>query len=188
VLMVMGRIASGKSTLARALGEELGWDVYSSDHLRKKMAGFPIYERSSEAARSHLYSLAMTRQTYQRLLSSAAEQVRKGQSIILDATFAQRAHRDLAAVTFRRRGIHFRFLEAQAGDDAVKRRLKAREAAADEVSDARFEDFQMLTSLYDPPRELAPPNCVGIRTNVPASETVCRALIGLIRAQLTASE
>lgn len=188
VLMVMGRIASGKSTLARALGEELGWDVYSSDHLRKKMAGFPIYERSSEAARSRLYSAAMTRQTYQRLLSLAAEQVGKGQSIILDATFAQRAHRDLAAVTFQRRGIHYRFLEAQAGDEAVKRRLKAREAAANEVSDARFEDFQMLTSLYDPPRELALPTCVGIRTNASAGETVCRALIGLIRAQLTASE
>ena len=56
VLVVMGRIASGKSTLAQALGAELGWEVYSSDYLRKKIAGFPLYQRSSDDARSRLYS------------------------------------------------------------------------------------------------------------------------------------
>lgn len=47
VLVVMGRIASGKSTLARTLAAELGWPIYSSDRLRKQLAGVPLYERTA---------------------------------------------------------------------------------------------------------------------------------------------
>lgn len=54
VLVVMGRIASGKSTLARALGAKLGWEVVSSNRVRKELAGYPLFERSSAAARHRL--------------------------------------------------------------------------------------------------------------------------------------
>lgn len=78
VLALMGRIASGKSTLANALGAELGWEVYSADYVRKKIAGFPLYERSSAAARKRLYSTAMTEKTYDQLLATAEAQHQKG--------------------------------------------------------------------------------------------------------------
>jgi predicted kinase len=184
VLTVMGRIASGKSTLAHALGAELGWTVYSSDYLRKKMAGFPLYERSSAGARKRLYSAAMTEQTYGRLLSAAAEQLDKGHSVILDATFARRKHRKLLAEHFGKRGANWRVLEAQASDAAVKQRLRAREARPDEVSDARLEDFDALTRLYEPPVEWPAAQCVKVRTTGPLGQTVTNALQGLARIQV----
>jgi aminoglycoside phosphotransferase family enzyme/predicted kinase len=179
VLVVMGRIASGKSTLAQALGTELGWEVYSSDYLRKQLAGFPLYERSSDDARSRLYSPAMTEQTYQRLLTAAVEQVQKGRSLILDATFGRRAHRDLFAQTFEKRRIACRFLEAQADDAMVKQRLGAREASPEEVSDARLDDFNMLTKIYEPPLELSADRCRTVTTMPPLEETVTKALQAL---------
>ena len=184
VLVVMGRIASGKSTLAHALGAELGWEVYSSDYLRKKMAGFPLYERSSAGARNRLYSAAMTEKTYDRLLATAETQLRKGHSVILDATFARRAHRDLLAARFGKRGIVWRVLEAQASNAAVKQRLRLREARPDEVSDARLEDFAMLTRLYEPPGELPAATCVKIRTSGLLDHTVTKALQSLARIKV----
>src|SRR6185503_14057149 len=122
-----------------------------SDYLRKKMAGFPLYERSSAAARKRLYSASMTGKTYDRLLTTAEAQFQKGHSVILDATFARREHRELLAARFGKRGIPWRQLEAQASNAAVKQRLRAREAKPDEVSDARLDDFAQLTRLYEPP-------------------------------------
>ena len=184
VLAVMGRIASGKSTLARALGTELGWKIYSSDHVRKKMAGFPLYERSSAAARRRLYSAAMTEDTYDRLLTTAEAQVKKGHSVILDATFARREHRELLAERFRKRGFNWRVFEAQASNAAVKQRLRAREAKPDEVSDARLEDFDMLTRLYEPPLELPAGQCGKVRISGPLDQTVTKALQSLARIQV----
>jgi hypothetical protein len=184
VLAVMGRIASGKSTLAHALGAELGWEVYSSDYLRKKMAGFPLYERSSAAARKRLYSAGMTVKTYDHLLATAEAQVQKGHSVILDATFARREHRELLAERFGKRGIAWRVLEVQAGNPAVKQRLRVREAKPDEISDARLEDFAMLTRLYEPPVELPVAQCVKVCTSGPHDQTVTRALQSLARLQV----
>jgi aminoglycoside phosphotransferase family enzyme/predicted kinase len=179
VLAVTGRIASGKSSLARALGSELGWEVYSSDMLRKKMAGYPLYERSGAAARQRLYSDAMTEKTYDGLLSAAEAQVRQGHSVILDATFARRAHRELLAQRFAKSKTVWRVIEVQASDAEVKRRLGKREANPEEVSDARLEDFAALTGHYEPPREMPASKCLKVRTSGPVDQTVMKALQGL---------
>src|SRR5438132_2490565 len=38
VLVVMGRVGTGKTTVAKELGSELDWPVFSSDHIRKTLA------------------------------------------------------------------------------------------------------------------------------------------------------
>jgi aminoglycoside phosphotransferase family enzyme/predicted kinase len=186
VLAVIGRIASGKSTLARALGNELGWEVYSSDHIRKKMAGFPVYERSSAIARQRLYSAAMTEKTYDRLLTTAETKLQKGHSVILDATFARREHRRLLTERFDKRGFTWRVLEAQASNVVVKRRLRERETKPDEISDARLEDFAMLTRLYEPATELANNQRIVIHTSAPLNKTVTGALKAMAKANVEA--
>jgi aminoglycoside phosphotransferase family enzyme/predicted kinase len=184
VLVVAGRIASGKSTLAHALGAELGWDVYASDYLRKQLAGFPLYERSSAGARARLYSAAMTAKTYARLLALADLHLQQGRSVILDATFGRRSLRALLARRFGKNGWAWRLLEAQAGTATIKRRLRAREAKPDEISDARLEDFALLTGRYEPPDELAAGQRVKIRCGGPLAHSVRQALRGLARLQV----
>ncbi|MFA6544418.1 MAG: AAA family ATPase, partial [Limisphaerales bacterium] len=111
VLLVMGRIASGKSTLAEALAKELGWPVASSDRVRKELAGFPIQARGDATARARLYSPAMTRRTYAALLATAERHVAAGESCVLDATFGSAELRRVAIRRLRRRGIRFLFVE-----------------------------------------------------------------------------
>lgn len=147
----MGRIASGKSTLARALGRELGWEVLSSDRTRKELAGVALFVRGGPTVRKRLYSEAMTKKTYKTLLRYATSRVKQGVSIILDATFSRRHHRDELRRLLERTGATYCFIEAQAPEKIVKKRLQEREGVSHEVSDARLENFGMLNRSYEAP-------------------------------------
>jgi predicted kinase len=183
----MGRIGSGKSTLARALGAKLGCEVLSSDVLRKGMAGVPLRERTSAAARRRLYAAAMTRRVYAALLAGAEARLRAGQTVVLDATFARQAQRQALSRRFAREGFAWLFVEAHARDAAVRRRLRARDHSVDEVSDARVEDFAALTRLYEPPVEVPRDRRIRVSTTGPLAQAVGRALRGLARWQSEAA-
>jgi aminoglycoside phosphotransferase family enzyme/predicted kinase len=181
VLVVMGRIGSGKSSVAQALGDELGWPVFSSDALRKGLAGFPLHGRSDDQARKVLYAQGMTRRTYQALLKSALHSVRQGQSVILDATFARRSQRDWLRGALAAKGLPLRFVELVATDREVKRRLQRRERYPMEVSDARLEDFTTLSGLYQPASELPSHLVVRVASHGTVERVTSSALSRLAR-------
>jgi aminoglycoside phosphotransferase family enzyme len=60
VLVVMGRVGTGKTTLARQLGGELDWPVFSSDQIRKTLAGVPLTQRTPHERRGEVYSEQIT--------------------------------------------------------------------------------------------------------------------------------
>ena len=179
VLIVMGRVASGKSTLARALGCELGCEVLSSDRTRKELAGVPLYVRGGPAARSWLYSEAMTKRTYKTLLRHARSRIGQGVSVILDATFSRRHHRDELRCLLERMGATYCFIEAQAPEEIVRRRLREREVDSREVSDARLENLDMLNRSYEVPWELQSNNLVTVASNRAPEETIAETLKAL---------
>jgi predicted kinase len=181
VLIIMGRIASGKSTLAHALGRELGYEVISSDRVRKEFAGVPLYEKDEKSAR-RLYSEAMTKETYQTLFQCAASQLDRDASVILDATFGRRQHRDALRRLLDSKGATYRFIEAQAADEVLKRRLEQREDARHEISDARLENFETLTRSYEPPLEVGTDHCFQVATDRPATVTIEETLKKLVLA------
>jgi hypothetical protein len=179
VLIVMGRVGSGKSALARALADELGWAVFSSDRTRKQLAGVPLHERGDAAARTALYSAEMTERTYETLLRNVIEQIQRGRSVILDATFSRRRQRDALRARLERSGVPYRFIEAQISNDVARQRLRERDEKSDEVSDARLEDFARLNRSYEPPRELSPVQLCCIDTGGTSEATLTNALKGL---------
>jgi aminoglycoside phosphotransferase family enzyme/predicted kinase len=181
VLVFMGRIASGKSTLARSLGRELAWDVFSSDILRKRFAGVPLNKRVSDpAGKQRLYAENMTNKTYAALFRETVAHVRKRSSVILDATFGDHRYRDRLRNKLQAIGVRFLFVEAQASDSVVRRRLRERETSAGEISDARIEDFQALSDSYEPPLELPAREVLTVRTGkAPLEATMVEVLKGL---------
>jgi uncharacterized protein len=181
VLIVMGRIASGKSTLAHALGRELRCEVISSDRVRKQLAGVPLYERDEKSA-CRLYSEVMTRETYKTLFQCAASQLDRDASVILDATFGRRQHRDELNRLLDSKGATYRFIEAQAPDEVLKRRLEQRKAATHEISDARLENFETLTRFYEPPSEVGTDHCFQVATDRAATVTIEETLKKLVLA------
>jgi uncharacterized protein len=96
----------------------------------------------------------MTRKTYETLLRNTTNRVKERQSLILDATFSRRLHRDHLREQLDLMGVTCCFVEAQASQQILKKRLEGRGEQLNEVSDARLEDFERLNQSYEAPLEL----------------------------------
>lgn len=181
VLLVMGRIGSGKSTLAHELARELGWAIYASDMVRKEMAGLSTDKRVPDEMRDQLYHPAAREQVYAALLQRARQHIRAGEPLILDATFSQRGERERMREQLERAGAICSFLEVQASEATIKQRLINREPHAAYGSDARLEEFDQLTSAYEPPEkeEIDSPYFQAVPTEHSLEETVITALKGI---------
>ncbi len=158
VVAVMGRAATGKSTLARALADALGWEAVGSDAVRKAAAGVPLFVRGDAAARAALYAPDRTDATYAALTDAALGRATRGLGTVLDATFATRRHRDALRAALAAAGVGHRFVELVAPDDVLRARLSAREGAPGEISDARLADFEALAARFEPPTPLEDPD------------------------------
>jgi len=193
ILVVMGRVGTGKSTIAKRLASELDWPVFSSDEIRKTLAGVPLTQRSPPELRAKIYSPQMTRRTYRKLAKdglaaigcSRGRRPRPLQShngVILDATFSTPALRKLLRDESKRANVRFQFVELEVDPNEIKKRLKARDEKRAETSDARLEDFEKLNASYGSPSELA---CdlikVSARTSV--SDAVKTILVCLAEKQ-----
>jgi uncharacterized protein len=172
VLICMGRVGTGKSTLANHLSSTLTIESFSSDRVRKQLAGFPIYERPGPEKREELYSAEMSDKTYRFLLENAKEQLRMGRSVILDATYSLRSGRIELEKELEEMGADYLFIEAKAPDETVKARLKSREGKHETESDARVEDFAMLYERYQPPEEIDSRHRIEVNTGTELSRTI----------------
>jgi predicted kinase len=164
ILVIMGRIGSGKSTVARLLSDALGWSLESSDHTRKRLAlnqskpvdqSAPRTGQGRDGARqTSLYSETMTTQTYDNLIRSAVERASRRQSTILDATFGNKSRRDRLREKLRADGVRYCFIELTAPEAILKDRLGRRNDAAANASDARLETFGHINAMYEEPDAL----------------------------------
>ena len=91
VVCIAGLAASGKSTLADALGAASGLPRLSSDRVRKARAGLEPAERAEAA----YYASEVSREVYEALGRAAASAARSEGGAIVDATFRRRE--DVAA-------------------------------------------------------------------------------------------
>lgn len=93
LVCVTGLAASGKSTLAEALGAAAGRSVLSSDRVRKLRAGVDPFERAAPAA----YGDVESRAVYEELARRARSAVRREGGVIVDATFRRATDADAFA-------------------------------------------------------------------------------------------
>ncbi|MCW9707486.1 nucleoside monophosphate kinase [Fodinibius salsisoli] len=154
VLIFMGQVGTGKSTLAKKLSDKLGIEHLSSDRIRKASAGLPLTERTPASKREMLYSSKISDNIYHTLLTRAVKTIAMGRSIILDATYGQKSMRMQLVQRLTAKSIPYIFIEAQAPEDIIVKRLKDREERDDVVSDARVEDFYQLSNAYIKPTEM----------------------------------
>ncbi len=172
VLIFMGGVGTGKTTLAKHFEQKFNIHRFSSDHIRKSMAGVDLQKRTPAEKRDELYTPSISEQTYQTLFDKMEQHAGKGKSVILDATFSSRMSREKLLQEFQELEVHYLFVEAKAPDEVVKSRLNQRDQQDDVVSDARLEDFEILKKRYSPPSEIADENIISIQTDQPVEETI----------------
>lgn len=176
----MGRVASGKSTLAEHFSDKLNIDRFSSDIIRKKIAELPLKKRTPAAKRPELYSVEMSEKTYRTLQEKAVANLDQGKSVILDATFSKRWGREQLTEMLKDAGYAYLFVEAEVSDEIIEERLKDREQKSDVISDARLEDFQKLSKAYDPPEEMDEEYRIPINTGRPVEKTLEELYLKLV--------
>jgi len=182
MLVVMGRVGTGKSTIAKRLAGELDWPVFSSDETRKTVTGVPLTQRTPAELRDKIYSSQMTQRTYRHLVEGGLAAIgcsgdRRSwpqaahAGVILDATFSTGALRKFLRDECKKANTPIQFIELEVDPDEIKDRLKLRDEKTAEASDARLEDFEKLSATYEPPSELGP-DLIRISTNASVSDAV----------------
>jgi hypothetical protein len=138
LVVVCGRVGTGKSTVARLLSEHTGFAVLNSDVVRKRLAGLLPAARANADYQTGLYSETFTRRTYAALQTQAEEELRAGRGVIVDATCKQQEDRQALLELAGRLRVPVLFLECRASMAEVERRLRERERQDDAVSDATW--------------------------------------------------
>lgn len=171
-VIFMGRVGTGKSTLARHLIDVLSLPHFSSDRIRKKLAGVPLTERPALEERKKLYSEAMSDRTYSELRRQAKTLGSDGKSVVLDATYSRKSEREKIISTLEKADMDYIFVEAQAPNEVIRQRLSKRGKQQDVISDARLEDFEKLVSMYQSPEEAGGDHHISVGTDQLLDQTI----------------
>jgi uncharacterized protein len=166
LFITVGLVGSGKSTLAKALAKRLGLTLISSDILRKQLASIPPTEHRFNEMNTGIYSEDFTRLTYDKLLSEAETILRKGDSVILDASFIRAGERNRALNLARDIHADFYILECRLDETNTRRRLAKRMKNVS-VSDGRWEIYEPQKLKFDPITEAGSPNYFLINSALP---------------------
>jgi aminoglycoside phosphotransferase family enzyme/predicted kinase/predicted RNA binding protein YcfA (HicA-like mRNA interferase family) len=146
LVLVAGLPGTGKSTLARGLAEEAGFEVVASDTVRKELAGLTPAERATADFGEGLYTPEWNERTYAECLSRATRLLFEGRRVIVDASFREDARRREFLETARAWGVPGLLLLCTADPKVVRDRLRKRKG---DVSDADWEIYTRAAERWE---------------------------------------
>jgi predicted kinase len=151
MILVGGLMGSGKSTVSRMLGRELGLQLFSSDRVRKELYRVEHGSGPKDPFGSGIYSREADRATYGELLARGVKLLRNGDSVIIDATFCRESDRRLFRKAASDAGVSFVLAMTDCPDEEIRRRLALREGASGVVSDGRLDIYGPHRASFEYP-------------------------------------
>jgi uncharacterized protein len=177
IWVTCGMIATGKSTVAKKLAAMFSIPCIRSDEIRKSLFEDLPDQSGKTGFEKGMYSPEASSLVYGKMLITAHAELKKGRSVILDATCRKQKERQdmlqLAADT----GANIIFVECWCPDREIKARLKNREHQST-VSDARLEHFAAIKKSMDPFDHLSTDVHIPVRTDQPLDKIVEILLTG----------
>ncbi len=170
LVLLCGLTGSGKTTWAKELSQRLDLPVFSSDAIRKALAGKSGHEIVPMNA--GIYRQPMTEKTYGKIVREAEKQLLAGRGAILDATFAQRANREKVTRMAAKHNVPVFLVHCFATDATIKHRLAQRQAEGRDQSDGRWEIYVEQKAACEPPSEMPVENYLELNTALPVEELV----------------
>ena len=167
--VVCGMPGSGKSTISRELSKIFRIKVFQSDVIRKELFGGRPGDPSRIPFEAGIYSKSATCLTYGRLLLLAQEEIEKGRSVILDATYGKQHDRIEAIRMAKDNEANIVFVECLLKESIIKERLLKREAGYPE-SDARYHHYEDFRKRFETLDELDEKMHICVDTEKPLEE------------------
>jgi aminoglycoside phosphotransferase family enzyme/predicted kinase len=150
LVLVGGAPGTGKSTVAAALADRLGWIVLRSDEVRKDVTGVGRATPSRAEPDAGIYTPSITRSTYTELLARAERLLRAGESVILDATWSDASSRAAAARLARDAAAELVEVCCTAPPEVATARVHRRSEESVDVSDADVDVAREIRARFDP--------------------------------------
>lgn len=138
MIAVTGLSGTGKTTVARAIGGELGLRVVSADEVRQSIFGAA---KKAAAYGEGVYTAEATRRTYEEMIRRASELLAEEGGVILDATFIDAELRRMAREAALGSGARWRVIDCRLDEQAVRERLARRAESGEGLSDATWEIY-----------------------------------------------
>lgn len=167
-VVVGGEPGTGKSTLARELGERLGAVVLRTDEVRQQVA---------PAAGPDRYEPTAVLATYQELLAEARRLVVLGEHVVLDATWTRPELRERARQLAEEAACQLTELRCVLPRAEADERIRRRQAAGDDPSEATVEVAAALAARFE-----RWPEAVEVSTRDEVAAVADRALAAVARS------
>lgn len=185
IVVVSGLIASGKSTVARALCEAIGAERLEADRVRGTLLQASADDDSGPESRWRRdLSQGFEHEIYADLMRRAEAIIGRGEPLVLDACFPLRAQRETVRALAARSSRPFLFVHCRVQDDVRAQRLIERDRASGQagwaVIDRRFIDH------YEPPDELSLGERIDVESDGPTGPIVA-SIIERLRTMTSGS-
>jgi len=154
LILTCGLPGSGKSWLARHVAQPLRAKVLNSDRVRKRLAGMAPTQSATARFGEGIYDPESTRRTYAALHTTAAETIRHGRTVVVDAGFRSASQRRPFLELAQQASVPVLVLEATIPDDVLRERLRRREHGQGEVSDADLGILDQVRAGFEKPEEV----------------------------------
>jgi putative hydrolase of the HAD superfamily len=169
VVAVGGLVASGKSTIAKALADHMAVPRIVADQVRDELLqgapGPAVHETHWEES----FGPGFQARVYAELLRRAESVLDSGRTVVLDACFPTVRDRTAARALALRRGLPFCFVECHADGKTQRVRLAERDGPS---PDGGWDKIaRALASRWEPPDEL--PEAQHVRLDTARSPAEC---------------
>jgi len=157
LVITHGLPGSGKSSFAQAALERLHTIRIRSDVERKRLFGMNPPDNSHMCAGTDIYSADATRRTYTRLYELTHAVLGAGFPVIVDAAFLKLDEREKFHALALSLSVPFAIVSLKASDATLIARIKSRNDAENDASEADPEVLEKLKVAQQPllPHELA---------------------------------
>ncbi len=155
VFLVCGLSGTGKSTVAQKIAVDYHAVMINTDVVRKEIAGIDTYEQHHDQFNTGLYDPRKIDETYEQVMQRASACLKKGQNVVLDATFQKKKYREMAQRIARKHHATFVIVQCVCPDMIIKKRLEDR-VKKKSVSDGRWEIYLLQKTTFEP---LSPDEC-----------------------------
>jgi predicted kinase len=148
LFMICGLTGTGKSTIANKISIDYNATIISTDVIRKEILGIFRYEKHFDKPDNGLYSAEKVDYIYSKLIDFAYDRLKKGENIVLDATFQKRKHRKMVKNLSKKTDSLFLNIHCISPDNIVKKWLEKR-LSEKTASDGRWEIYLLQKKRFE---------------------------------------
>jgi uncharacterized protein len=176
LIITHGVSGSGKTTATEQLVEMLGAVRIRSDLERKRLFGLAPLARTESDVNQRIYAPEATLQVYTRLAEFAETTVRGGFTVIVDAAFLERSHREMLARTAAGMNVPFLILHFHADEQTLRERVSGRQRTQDDASEADLAVLGQQLRSRQPLRGPEMAAAIDIDTDGPVASQLARVV------------